>query len=161
MIHFKLYTSVSQLPESWNDLAQHDVFLSKALLEGLEQAYPENISVYYLAVFKDETIVGIAILQRIKMYLNSVFRDNSSWIKQQTTAVISKIAKGNLLVLGNLMHTGQHGFYFDVSQIKQKDFLETTYNAIEELSKIIKKSYGKTIRLIAFKDYFLDDILHF
>ena len=160
MIHFKLYTSVSQLPESWNDLAQHDVFLSKALLEGLEQAYPENISVYYLAVFKDGTIVGIAILQRIKMYLNSVFRDNSSWIKQQTTAVISKIAKGNLLVLGNLMHTGQHGFYFDVSQVKQKDFLETTYNAIEELSKIIKKSYGKTIRLIAFKDYFLDDTIH-
>ena len=160
MTHYKLYTSVNELPQSWDSLAHHDVFLSKKLLEGLERGYPENINTYYLAIYKDNNLVGIAVLQRIKMYLNAVFRDKSSWFKKQTTAIISKIAKGNLLVLGNLMHTGQHGYYFEKNLINHNHFLEITYNAIEDLTKIIKKTDGKTIRLIAFKDYYLKDPIH-
>ncbi len=160
MTHYKLYTSINELPQSWDRLARHDVFLSKKLLKGLERGCPENINTYYLAIYKDNNMVGIAVLQRIKMYLNAVFRDKSSWFKKQTTAIISKIAKGNLLVLGNLMHTGQHGYYFEKNLINHNHFLEITYNAIKDLTKIIKKTDGKTIRLIAFKDYYLNDPIH-
>ena len=160
MIHFKIYKSVSELPESWDSLSTHDIFLSSTLLKGLEQSYPENISAYYLAVFKDDKLVAIAILQRVQMYLKSIFRDNTSWIKQQTTAVISKITKGNILVLGNLMHTGQHGFSFNTSEITFKEFLNVTYKAVESLSEIIKTNFGKTIRIIAFKDYFFKHAIH-
>lgn len=160
MIHFKLYSSVNELPKSWDDLAVNDIFLSKALLNGMEASYPENISVYYVGIFKTDRLIGIAVLQRVKMYIKSIFRDNTSWLSQQITAIISKIAKGNILVLGNLMHTGQHGFYFNKDVLTYQEFLNVTYQAIDTLSKNIKVEFGKTIRLIAFKDYFLEDAIH-
>lgn len=160
MIHFKFYSSVNELPKSWDDLAVNDIFLSKALLKGMEASYPENISVYYVGIFKTDRLIGIAVLQRVKMYIKSIFRDNTSWLSQQITAVISKIAKGNILVLGNLMHTGQHGFYFNKDVLTYQEFLYVVYQAIDTLSKNIKVEFGKTIRLIAFKDYFLEDAIH-
>ena len=57
--------------------------------------------------------------------------------------MISMIVKGNALIVGNLMHTGQHGIYFDTNKITQKDFLETVYKAIYELKNTIKKEHQK------------------
>lgn len=158
--YVKIYSNVNELPKDWNVLAAQDVFLQTQFLEGLEHCYPENITAYYVGVFKGEELVGIAILQRVKMYLDSIFRDNSTLIKQQTTALISKIVKGNILVLGNLMHTGQHGFAFNTKALSYSEFLELAYKGIEEVSKLIKTNFGKTIRIITFKDYFLDDAIH-
>ncbi|WP_375238471.1 GNAT family N-acetyltransferase [Aurantibacter sp.] len=160
MKHIKIYFKVNDLPDSWNELAVNDIFLRTTFLKGLEYSYPENISAYYVGLFKDEKLIGIAVLQRVKMYLESIFRDNSTWIKQQTTALISKIVKGNILVLGNLMHTGQHGFNFNSEALNYSEFLELVYQGIDEVSNQIKMEFGKTIRIITFKDYFLDDEIH-
>ncbi len=104
--------------------------------------------------------MGVAIIQRVEMYLDDVFRRTSSKrLKQISKDLISKIVRGNALVVGNLMHTGQHGL-FNLEDMSQRDFLDTVYKAIEELKTEIKDRFGKKIRIVAFKDYFEDDAIH-
>jgi hypothetical protein len=114
-----------------------------------------------IGVFKNEKLIGIAIIQRVQMYVDDVFRNKKTvCIKQIAKELISKIIKGNALVVGNLMHTGQHGLFFLEDEISQTEYLNTVYKAIEDLTAIIKKEFKKNVRIITFKDYFEDDKLH-
>ncbi len=159
--HFKIYNRVSELPKLWNELVTHDVFLQILFLGGLEQSCPSNITPFYVAVFNDEKLVGVAIMQRVEMYLDDVFRKTSdNQLKRTAKALIAKIVRGNGLVVGNLMHTGQHGLYYKEDSISQSHYLTEVFNAVEALSKDIKTKHNKTIRIIGFKDYFENDSIH-
>ncbi|MGB1308683.1 MAG: GNAT family N-acetyltransferase [Oceanihabitans sp.] len=161
MVHFKIYNTTEALPENWDDLAMHDVFLQTSFLKALEASAPKNIFSYYLGVFIDNKLVGIAILQRIQMYTDDIFRKTSSnWFKQIAKKIIAKILRGNALIVGNVMHTGQHGLFYIPEEITQDIFLSQVSNAIKQLRASIKKQYGKKIRIIAFKDYFETDTIH-
>ncbi|MEO6348055.1 MAG: GNAT family N-acetyltransferase [Aquaticitalea sp.] len=161
MVHFSIYTTVKELPPDWNGLVAHDIFLQTPYFEALEGVSPTNISWFYMAVFSDERLVGIAIIQRVELYLEDIFRNyNDSCYRQKFKHFVSTFLRGNMLVVGNLMHTGQHGIYFDPDFISLSKYLETAYNALEELKQNIKRKYKKRIRIIMFKDYFKEDSIH-
>ncbi|WP_298755511.1 GNAT family N-acetyltransferase [uncultured Psychroserpens sp.] len=161
MTHFKLYNSVADLPESWDELLVNDIFLKTPFLKALEASSPTNISSYFLAVFSSEKLVGIAIIQRVEMYLDDVFRKTSNqFFKRCGKILISKIVKGNALIVGNLMHTGQHGLYFNSDALSQDEFLNTISEGIKALTKTIREQFNKKIRIIGYKDYFEDDPIH-
>jgi hypothetical protein len=95
------------------------------------------------------------------MYADDIFRKSSNnKLKQLAKQLVSKIVKGNALVIGNLMHTGQHGFYFELEKLSQDEFLNTLEKAIQELTLQIRTRFKKKIRIVAFKDYFVDDNIH-
>lgn len=161
LIHFKIYTSFSQLPSSWDILANHDLMLKSIYLKALESAPPNNITLYYIGVFKNENLVGIALVERVQLYLKDMFRQSSpSVLKTFIRDAVSSILKGNVLVIGNLTHTGQHGIAFHINEINPKDYVETILNAVSTLKDDIKRESGKTIRAILLKDYFLNDEIH-
>lgn len=161
LIHFKIYTSFSQLPSSWNILANHDLMLTTSYLKALETAPPNNITLYYIGVFKNEDLVGIALVERVQLYLKDMFRQSSpSAVKTFFRDMVSSVLKGNVLVVGNLTHTGQHGMAFNTKEINSKDYLETILKAVSTLKDDIKRESGKTIRAILLKDYFLNDEIH-
>ncbi|MFT4805822.1 MAG: N-glycosylase/DNA lyase, partial [Psychroserpens sp.] len=161
MIHYKLYNSVNDLPESWDALPSQDLFLKRPFLKALENSSPSNISTYFLGVFSSEILVGIVIIQRVEMYVDDVFRKTSNpFFKRCGKVLISKIVKGNALIVGNLMHTGQHGLYFNSEYITQDEFLDMISEGLKVLSKQIKTRHNKKIRIIGFKDYFEDDVIH-
>jgi len=135
----KIYRKAEELPESWNALAVKDVFLKTDFLKGLELSIPANISAYYVGVFKNQTLVGMAVVQRVQMYADDIFRKTSSNpLKQVAKQLVSKIVKGNALIVGNLMHTGQHGMYFNNHMILQADYLNQLEQALEALKTEIK-----------------------
>lgn len=161
MIHYKIYRTVDELPKTWDALLTNDIFLKINFLKGLELSYPINISGYYVGVFKDEILVGIAIVQRVQMYTDDIFRKNGSGsLKQVAKQLVSKIVKGNALVVGNLMHTGQHGIYLNHNHINQTDYLNELEKALDDLTLEIRKKFNKKIRVIVFKDYFENDSIH-
>ncbi len=146
---------------SWDELSTRDIFLKTSFLGGLEKSAPKNISSYYIGIFKSNELVGVAIIQRVEMYADDIFRKSSNnRLKQLAKQLVSKIVKGNALVIGNLMHTGQHGFYFEIEKLSQDQFLNTLEKAIQELTLHIRTRFNKKIRIIAFKDYFEDDNIH-
>lgn len=160
-LHIKIYNKVEELPESWNALLNNDVFLKTAFLSALEQSSPKNITTQYLGVFKAKELVGIAIVQRVEMYLDDIFRNiNDKFITRKSKQLISKIVKGNTLVIGNIMHTGQHGLYFKAEAISYKEFLAQLSIAIKTIISDLKEKQNKKVRLIAFKDYFQEDAIH-
>ncbi|APX98932.1 GNAT family N-acetyltransferase [Lacinutrix venerupis] len=160
-LQVKIYNKVSQLPDSWNALPNNDVFLKTPFLSALEQSSPKNITSYYIAFFKAKELVGIAIIQRVEMYLKDIFRNNKDkYLTQKTKQLISKIVRGNTLVIGNIMHTGQHGLYFNIKEISYKEYLEQLSLVIDEIKTNLKQEQNKKIRLIAFKDYFKNDVIH-
>tara|TARA_B100000809_G_C15138364_1_gene531686 strand:- start:2205 stop:3362 length:1158 start_codon:yes stop_codon:yes gene_type:complete len=161
VIDYKLYHSVNDLPESWDALPVEDLFLKRPFLIALENSSPSNISTHFLGVFSSEILVGIAIIQRVEMYVDDVFRKTSNpFFKRCGKVLISKIVKGNALIVGNLMHTGQHGLYFNTEDITQDRFLDAVSEGLKALSKQIKTEHNKKIRIIGFKDYFEDDAIH-
>ena len=161
MTHFKLYHSTSDLPGSWDALPIQDAFLKTPFLRALEVSSPANISTYFLGIFNSEVLVGIAVIQRVEMYFDDVFRKTSNkFFKRCGKFLISKIVKGNALIVGNLMHTGQHGLYFNSESITQEVFLDQVSEGVQALTKTVKKQFNKKIRIIGFKDYFEDDSFH-
>ena len=161
MIQLKIHRNSTELPVEWNDFSAHDIFLQTNYFKALEEASPKNISWYYLSVFDTDELVGIAIVQRVELYLEDIFRNyKDSCHRQKFKHFVSKFLKGNMLVVGNLMHTGQHGIYFNSRTISSKVFLETIYKGLEELKTIVKKEQKKRIRIIMLKDYFLEDAIH-
>ena len=161
MIHFKIYKSVTDLPDTWDALPTNDLFLKTPFLKALEHSCPKNISTNYIGIFKDNSLVGIAIIQRVKLYLDDVFRNpTDNALKRLTKALIATVVKGNALIVGNLMHTGQHGLYYNTKMISQTLFLDTIFKVIDALSIQIKKEDNKRVRMICFKDYFETDNIH-
>ncbi len=161
LIHFKIYSSYKQLPLSWDNIAKHDIMLTIPYLKALEQALPNNITLYYIGVFNENKIVGVALVERVRLYLKDMFRKSSpSAVKTFFRDIISTVLKGNVLVVGNLTHTGQHGICFMSKEINPKEYLETILKAATALKNQIKKESGKTIRVVMLKDYFLNDDIH-
>lgn len=158
---FQIYSSYTELPEAWIHVTTHDVFLQLNYFKALEKVSPENIQFYYIGVFNESVLVGVAIIQRVQLYLKDMFRKTSvSCLKTFFQSVVSKVLKGNVLVVGNLMHTGQHGMFYDESKVSQADYLEMVFKALNALKIQIKETQNKKIRVIMLKDFFEEDGIH-
>ncbi len=158
---YHIYHSCKELPNNWDIVVKHDIFLQSAYLKVLENASPANIQLFYVGVFSANELVGVAVIQRVQLYLKDMFRlTKVSCFKDFFQNTISKIVKGNILVVGNLTHTGQHGVFFQSDKKSQTDYLNLLFSAIEDLKKQIKLKQNKKIRAIMFKDYFEDDVIH-
>jgi len=154
---FQIYKSYNELPKSWDDLLSHDIFLQASYLQALEKASPSNIQLFYIGVLLDDELIGVAIIQRVQLYLKDMFRKTSvSCIKTFFRDIVSRVLKGNVLVVGNLTHTGQHALYFDKRKVSQKDFLEFIFQGLQVLIKEIREIQSKKIRAVIVKDFFTD-----
>ena len=161
MIHYKIYNSFETLPLDWNTFVLHDIFLQTPYLQALEEASPQNIQLFYIGIFKNDVLVGIAIIQRVQLYLENMFRNTKvSCVKTFFKDLVAKVLKGNILVVGNLTHTGQHGIFFNKNIVSQLQFFEIINTALKDIKQSIKINQKKNIRAIMFKDYFKDDPIH-
>ncbi|MCB4798284.1 GNAT family N-acetyltransferase [Neotamlana laminarinivorans] len=160
-MQFKIYTSVNELPENWDGFVSHDVFLQTPYFKAIKQSSPDNISWFFVGVFKNENLVGVAVIQRVALYLKDIFRDErEKCIRTFLQDTVAKILKGNILVVGNLMHTGQHAFYFNEALISYPEFLQGIFKAIDEIKTLVKRTQNKKIRVIMLKDFFETNAIH-
>ncbi|MFB9056798.1 GNAT family N-acetyltransferase [Mariniflexile ostreae] len=156
-----IYKSYKALPKSWDALVAHDLFLQSDYLQALEEASPQTIQLFYIGVFSSQKLVGVAVVQRVQLYLKDMFRTrHGACLKTFFQDSISKVLKGNILVVGNLTHTGQHSLFFQNDNITQSEYLKLIYKALSDIKKDIKLKQNKTIRAIMFKDYFIEDSLN-
>ena len=161
MIHYKIYNSFETLPLDWNTFVLNDIFLQTPYLQALEEASPQNIQLFYIGIFKNDVLVGVAIIQRVQLYLENMFRNTKvSCVKTFFKDLVAKVLKGNILVVGNLTHTGQHGIFFNNNIVSQLQFFEIINTALKDIKQSIKINQKKNIRAIMFKDYFKDDPMH-
>jgi len=132
--------------------------LTTPYLKALEQSLPSNIFLYYVGILKNEKLVGIILIEHVKVYVRDMFQKRSSSIfKTFLRNSISMMLRGNILVVGNLTHTGQHGMSFLANEISLEIYFNTLIKATKDVENIVKNNFGKKINLLLFKDFFLDD----
>ncbi len=84
-ITYKIYTSILQLPDSWDDVAHNNAFLQTPYLKVLEESAPTNMQCFYIGIFEQSELIGVALAQYLNLNKLESFgrlRKEAGWIRQ-------------------------------------------------------------------------------
>lgn len=147
--HYIIYNATSQLPDTWDALAQNNIFLSSAYLSVLEQSAPQNLTAHFIGLYQGKLLVGIAVAQYINLNrVNTFVRDNRGFdIKEY----LFKQFASHILVIGNNMLTGQNAYL-----LTDKITVANALALMKEALTGLKKQYRKkcvNINILSIKDF--------
>lgn len=149
--HHTIFRKIVELPEKWDELARENIFLSRSYLKVLEETAPENMQCYFISIYENEKLVGIAIAQFLDGNQMESFGDRDQCLKTFARDFTFKNFSSQVLFLGNNMLTGQNAFLFS-SKINAVEALKELKNVSENL-KIQLNKEGKKVHLTSFKDF--------
>lgn len=158
-LSIKIYSSVTQLPAHWNDFAVDNIFLSKEYLAIIEKSGPTNMTSYFIGLFKNDELVGIALSQFLNLNMLESFGERDKCVKTAVRNTVFKNFCSHILVIGNNMLTGQNAFAFS-EKIDPIEALQALKQASEQL-KIIFKSKGLKVHITTFKDFSTEETSDF
>jgi predicted N-acyltransferase len=161
-MHYSFHRSISAAGADW-DLAApgHDMFLQRPFLSVLEAYPPIGMRFGYLVFYKNGAPVGVATCQ-IKYFkgddsLNDLetpprrdpcfFNGLAVWFKRW----VAGMAAADILICGNMLLTGEHGYYFDYERISQEESGRLMEQALDEVVKIMSRE-GVKMPVILVKD---------
>lgn len=144
---YSLYRKANEIPNNWDDIS-NNIFLSISYLKSQEKSVPKNMSYFYLAVYKNNEIIGKSVLQLINLNKNNLFKFRDNTLKNN----ILKRMKLNLLCVGNIMLTGEHSYELK-STAHEENFIFLLSLAISEVRKICKTENNK-VHLLLIKDFY-------
>lgn len=159
LFSFKIYDSVQNIPDTWDTLATNNIFLSRNYIKILETAAPKNMSCRFIALFCDETIIGISITQFLDLSQIPSFGARDHCLRNTIRNFIFKRFGSKVLIIGNNMLTGQNGIAFDKNTSKET-VIRLLKEATNSLEKDLKKQ-GNKPHLTIFKDYSETEINYF
>jgi predicted N-acyltransferase len=147
----KIFDQVKNLPENWDVFSVDTIFLSSRYLKVLEDSAPKNMQCFYVAIYHDKTIVGIAIAQFLDGNQLESFGDRDQCLKTFARNFTFKNFSSHILFIGNNMLTGQNAFSFS-SEINTVEALKELKKASQAIEQQLK-SQGKKVHLISMKDF--------
>jgi len=142
--YFVPFTSIDDLPNDWEKIQPDNIFLQRTYLETLERKPPRGMQFTYLLFYKDSVPIGLAYCQISNFRPDKSIRDLS--VKDRYPCIIRAFARSfknfvvskfdhNLLVCGNLLLTGEHGFHFVPGHVSKT----TQFRLIEEALILVQK----------------------
>ena len=156
---FQIYFSTALLPSNWDSLATNNLFLSTEYLKILEKSAPKNMQCFYIGLFNDSDLIGIALSQYLNLNQLDSFGERDRCVKTLIRNFLFKKFSSQVLIIGNNMLTGQNAFAFS-SKIDIIKGIQTLKKASEELVTILKNK-RKKVHLISFKDFSESDAKQF
>jgi len=158
-LSIEIYSSVTELPNNWNDFAMENIFLSKEYLEVLEKSAPINMHCHFIGLFKGDELIGIALSQLLDLNHLESFGDRDKCVKTAVRNVFFKKFCSHILIIGNNMLTGQNSFSFS-AKTNEVQVLLALKIASEKL-KIIFKNKGLKVHITTYKDFPSEETLAF
>jgi hypothetical protein len=146
-----VFTSVSELPSTWDDLAVATIFLQKKYLKVLELSKPENMECFFIGFFENDQLIGIALAQFLDLNKLASFGERDKCFKTAVRNFVFKKFCSHVLFIGNNMLTGQNAFGFG-AEISIEHQTKALLDATEDLKKQFEKN-GKKIHIVSFKDF--------
>ena len=158
---FAFYRSIEAASRDW-DLAAptQDVFLQRPYLRIVEANPPVGMRFGYLVFYKNESPIGVALCQ-IKYFKGDdniadldvprkdpcFFGGLAQWFKRW----VAGRAAGDILVCGNLLLTGEHGYFFDYQKISQSESMSILEKALDNVVERMGRE-GVKMPVILVKD---------
>lgn len=136
--------SIHEVSEAWEQAApEHNIFLQRAYLTAIEENPPRGMRFSYLLFLKNEQPVGVAYCQispfNVDNSIQADEKDKYPCILRAFGRFLKNLLVGknhNLLVCGNLLLTGDHGFYF-----KQDPGKATSFQLVEEALMLVQAEW--------------------
>lgn len=157
--HHNIFEKVKNLPINWDDFAVQNIFLSTKYLKAIEESAPVNMCCYFIAIYNDVHLVGIAIAQFLDGNQMQTFGNRDRCLKTASRDFTFKNFGSQVLFIGNNMLTGQNAFSFS-NKIPEIEALKELKKASQQLEQQIKNQ-GNKIHLTSFKDFTENEILLF
>lgn len=151
-ITFKVYTSIANLPENWNEVAVSNHFLQIPYLQVLEQSAPVNMECFYIGIFENESLIGTLLSQYLDLNKLESFGERDSCLKTHVRNFIFKNFASHVLFLGNNMITGQNAYAL-TKEINHKRLSQLLIECSNELINYFKNK-GIKIHIVSFKDFY-------
>ncbi len=152
--------SIQAIAATWDKVAPpHDLFLSSSYLSTLERNPPEGMTFGYLVFKKAKQPIGIAYCQieyfRASESLN--IDKGNSWKDRLLYSIkkgLSKMVSFYTLACGNVLVTGEHGYYFDDHAISSDNATHLLQEGLELMARYQRKERQKSMAVILIKDFF-------
>lgn len=158
-LSYKIYHSVSGLPEDWNNLTDGNIFLSTDYLKVLETSAPDNMQCYFIGLFDQNGLAGISLAQFLDLSGVSSFGERDNCFKMKIRNFAFKRFASHVLLLGNNMLSGENTLRLNNS-VPQQEAFRTLGNALEEIRKSLSKK-GISTHLTIWKDFSETDTQQF
>lgn len=139
------------LPENWDLIANSNLFLKSDYFKTLEQSAPNNMECFFIGIFKEKELVGIALSQFLDLNQLSSFGERDCGLKAKLRNFLFKRFASHVLFLGNCMLTGPHAFAFN-DKLPIDQGITTLLKARSAIEQLLEKK-GIKIHLHTFKDF--------
>ncbi|MDI9257869.1 GNAT family N-acetyltransferase [Flavobacterium sp. YZ-48] len=149
---FHIYTSTQQLPDNWDRVAHDNVFLQTHYLKVLESSAPTNMQCFFIGIFEDNLLVGVALSQYLNLNKLESFGERDQCLKTTVRNLVFKNLASHVLFLGNNMITGQNGYIF-CKEMNFEAISMLLHQAANALIDYFKKQNIK-IHIVSFKDFY-------
>lgn len=151
-ITYSIYTSIEKLPNSWDDVAHNNIFLQTHYLKVLEESAPPNMQCFYIGIFEEEALIGVALAQYLDLNKLESFGERDKCFKTYIRNFIFKNFASHALFLGNNMITGQNGYTFS-KEIDSQTISKILVDCANEITLYFQKKNIK-IHIVSFKDFY-------
>lgn len=148
---YRIYTTVSALPDQWDRIADGNIFLTKLYLDVLEKSGPENMVGHFIGIFDGMDLTGVAIAQFLDLNSMESFGNRDKCLKTMVRNFVFRNFASQVLFIGNNMLTGQNAYAF-AQRTDHAAALGALKMATAELHQIYK-AQGKKIHLTTYKDF--------
>ncbi|WP_293873856.1 peptidogalycan biosysnthesis protein [Flavobacterium sp.] len=149
---YKIYASLSELPTSWDEVAVENAFLQTPYLKVLEDSSPINMRCYYIGIYENDILIGVALTQYLDINKLESFGERDQCIKTYIRNFIFKNFSGHVLFLGNNLVSGHNSYAYK----KHLSFETISKIMLEYCAEMLVflKQKNITIHLITFKDFY-------
>jgi predicted N-acyltransferase len=156
---FKIFTSVENLPKNWDVVSHDNIFLQTNYLQVLEKSAPVNMQCFYIGVFDEEKLIGVALAQYLDLNKLESFGERDKCLKTSIRNFVFKNFASHVLFLGNNMITGQNAYQF-IESISHEKIGKLLLDCADEIISYFKKQKIK-IHIVSFKDFYKDCVTEF
>lgn len=155
-----LAKDIDAFASSWDELAPtHNIFLQSQYLRTLQHFPPQKMGFRYIILYKEEKPIGIIYAQtyfvRMSDSVNKKEIPKGLWSRFKNSIQQWFINKAvfNVLICGNLILTGEHGYYIADESLVAEESIRLVRAAIDLLQSIEEQESGKKMHIQMFKDY--------
>lgn len=150
-----VFHSIEQAPADWDAGAPpNDIFLQRPFLSAIEYSAPEGMAFAYVVFYLHNRPAGIAYGQlldlRIKKSLEAPLSANRGRLRA-LKSFIAGLGRFQMLVCGNMLLTGEHGFYFQHEKLEEPEIARLLDQAFEAVAGSFRRR-GRKVDLVMMKD---------
>ncbi|MEM9916611.1 MAG: GNAT family N-acetyltransferase [Bacteroidota bacterium] len=162
----RYYRNIRNVPADWDKVVPEEKVLMRIpYLKALESAPPTGMQFAYILYYLGKEAIGVSYCQIQHFSAEKSIRYDEGEKAPSFFVSLGRYIRGfvasrfefNTLVCGNLLFTGEHGFYFKPDKIDRAQMILLVDQSLQKLQKQLQ---GKSlpISVVLYKEFYADNL---